>query len=102
MIEFTQAGEKTIATIVDTNRINTVNAASIKKDLSEKMGSQETHLTLDLANIKFIDSTGIGVLLSALKTSRENQGSFILKNVHPDVMKLLVLMKLDKIIDIEQ
>ncbi len=102
MIEFTQAGDITIASIVDTNRINTVNAASIKKELSEKIGTPKSHLTIDLANIKFIDSTGIGVLLSALKNSRENQGSFAIKNVNPEVMKLLVLMKLDKIIDIEQ
>ncbi len=101
MIEFTQADNKIIATIVDTNRINTVNAALIKKSISDKICLPDTHLIMDLINIKFIDSTGIGVLLSALKTSRENQGSFALCNVNPDVLKLLVLMKLDKIIDIE-
>ena len=65
MIEFTQADNKIIATIVDTNRINTVNAASIKKSISEKIDQSGIHLIVDLINIKFIDSTGIGVLLSA-------------------------------------
>lgn len=101
MIEFTHAEGQTIATIVDTNRINTLNAATIKKGLSERMTSQGTRLVMDLTNVKFIDSTGISVLLSALKISRENQGSFVLKNINPEVMKLLILMKLDKILDIE-
>lgn len=101
MIEFTEADNKTVATVIDTNRINTVNAANIKKALSERVKHQDNHLVMDLVNIKFIDSTGISVLLSALKQCRESSCVFSLRNIHPDVMKILVLMKLDKILEIE-
>jgi len=101
MIEFSEADNRTIATVVDTNRINSVNAADIKLLLSEKIGSSKSDVVLNLANIRFIDSTGINVILSALKQCREKNCNFSLQNVGKEVHNLLTLMKLDKIIDIE-
>ncbi|HLW07019.1 MAG TPA: STAS domain-containing protein [Marinilabiliaceae bacterium] len=90
---------KIVGVIENTDRLNATIAQDIKEELTDALIEGGYNLTLDLSNIRFIDSTGIGVLISALKTSRQNEGSFILKSVQKDVMSLLTLMKLDKVFD---
>ncbi len=91
--------DKLVGFIENTDRINAVTASEIKDQITAALADADYNFTLDLSNIKFIDSTGIGVLISALKTSRQNDGTFILKDVQTEVMNLLSLMKLDKVFD---
>lgn len=90
---------KIVGIIDKTDRINATIAQEVKEQLTDALINANYNLTLDLSNIRFIDSTGIGVLISALKTSRQNDGIFTLKAVQKDVMSLLSLMKLDKVFD---
>ncbi len=101
MIDFTETDNKTVATIVDTNRVTSANATEIKAAISAKIANTKSDFTFDLSNVKFIDSTGISVIISALKQCREKNIAFSLKGVGTEVMSLLTLMKLDKIIDFE-
>jgi anti-sigma B factor antagonist len=51
---------------------------------------------LDLGELDFIDSTGLGALVGALKRFRDEDGDVALTNVRPRVAKLLTLTGLDK------
>jgi anti-sigma B factor antagonist len=87
-------------TLAETNRLNATVAAEVKADLTAALSSEGTKMILNLSNISFIDSTGIGTLISALKTARQNGGSFQLCCIKAEVLSLLKLMKLDKVFDI--
>lgn len=99
MLKLEKKEDKTVGVLENTDRINATIAQEIKEAITNALVDGDYNLTLDLSNIRFIDSTGIGVLISALKTSRQNDGSFVLKSVQKDVMGLLTLMKLDKVFD---
>jgi anti-sigma B factor antagonist len=88
-----------IGTLEDTDRLNATIAPEVKAQLNSNLNKTEVNFILNLQKIKFIDSTGIGVLISALKTARQNNGNFYLSNVNKEVMDLLSLMKLDKVFD---
>ena len=88
-----------LSTIEGTDRLNATIAPLVKDQLSNLLVQSGYNLTLNLQNIRFIDRTGIGVLISALKAARENNGTFMLRNVDKDVYSLLSLMKLDKVFD---
>lgn len=88
-----------IGTLEGTDRLNAPVAPVVKDELTSVLEKNHFNLVLNLENIRFIDSTGIGVLISALKTARQNNGSFMLSNVNKEVMGLLSLMKLDKVFD---
>ena len=90
-----------VITPVDVDRLTVTNAGILKKTLAQQFSTGSCNIYLDLQNIRYMDSTGVSVLISGVKSSREQSRNFILKNVQPDVMKLLSLMKIDKIIDIE-
>ncbi len=85
---------------IDSDRLNAAIAPQVKEELTQIFKTKGTKVILNLASIKFIDSTGIGTLISALKTARQNEGVFVLSDVQPDVLSLITLMKLDKIFDI--
>lgn len=59
-------------------------------------------LVFDWSKTTFIDSSGIGALVSNVKFSREQGVSLILRNVNPQVMAVLVMTGLDKVLTIEQ
>ncbi|MGQ1947979.1 STAS domain-containing protein [Geofilum sp. OHC36d9] len=102
MLKLETKGNVTEGILEGTNRLNATIAQEVKISLNNALKQSEFQLILNLKNILFIDSTGIGVLISALKTSRQNNGTFILKAVNKDVMSLLTLMKLDKVFDFSE
>lgn len=101
MIEVKKVSEGIVVTPVDVDRITVTNAGDLKKTLALQFSSGSCDVFLDLQNVRYMDSTGVSVLISGIKSSREQNRGFILRNVQPDVRKLLSLMKIDKIIDIE-
>lgn len=101
MIDVQKVSEGIIVKPVDVDRLTVINAGDLKKSLALQFSSGSSNVYLDLANIKYMDSTGVSVLISGVKSSRETNRSFSLRNVQPEVHKLLSLMKIDKIIDIE-
>jgi anti-sigma B factor antagonist len=94
--------EMQVGTLEGTDRLNATIAQSVKDELTNMLVQSNYKMVLNLENIRFIDSTGIGVLISALKTSRQNNGTFLLRNVNKDVMSLLSLMKLDSVFDFKE
>ncbi|MCL2074373.1 MAG: STAS domain-containing protein [Marinilabiliaceae bacterium] len=79
------------------DRLTALNAHIVKEELTKYLSVPNVIFTLNMENIRFIDSTGIGVLISAYKTAHMNNGIFLLSNVNKEVMTLLTLMKLDKV-----
>ncbi len=103
MLELKEEPKGKITGIIqDTNRLTATIAPEIKGSLTDALKQNGVILVLNLNNIKFIDSTGIGVLISALKTARQHNSNFVLCSVQDDVMSLLKLMKLDQIFDFSE
>lgn len=100
MITITQKNGVSVGTINETDRLNAANAHLVKQLLNQKLAVEGAHLLLNLNNIRFIDSTGIGALISGLKTARQHDATFQLCAIQKDVASLLTLMKLDKVFDI--
>ena len=60
-----------------------------------------THLVLDLENLTFMDSSGIGMLLGRLRALQARGGSLSVKHMQPPVEKLFRLSGLDRVIGVE-
>lgn len=56
-----------------------------------------TLLVVDMAAVEFIDSTGLGVLVGALKRARVDGGDLALVNIQPMVMKIFTVTGLNKV-----
>ncbi|GHH65187.1 anti-sigma-B factor antagonist [Streptosporangium violaceochromogenes] len=59
--------------------------------------SPATYVVIDMSGVEFCDSTGMNVLLSALKRLRERGGSLELAAPRPAVRKILQVTGLDSV-----
>jgi anti-sigma B factor antagonist len=91
-----------VASINESDRLNAAVAEKVKSELTSIVSKSSNKVMLNLSNIQFVDSTGIGVLISALKTARQNNIVFSLCALQKEVKSLLALMKLDKVFDIQE
>jgi anti-sigma B factor antagonist len=72
----------------------------LRSKLKELLGSGKTRLVLDLADVKYIDSAGLGALVAAF-TSAQNQGaSMKLANLTKKFDEQLHITKLVTVFDV--
>jgi anti-sigma B factor antagonist len=58
-------------------------------------------VTVDMSDVSFLDSTGIGAIVSALKRARQSDGDLRLEGVQPQVLKVFQLTGLTRALEIE-
>lgn len=68
-------------------------------EVTELMDKQP--ILIDLAELKYIDSTGLGALIGLLKRVKEKGGSVKLLNPQPYIKKILSITGLDKIFNVQ-
>jgi anti-sigma B factor antagonist len=66
----------------------------------ELLNKGEAHFLIDFKDCTFIDSTGLGVLVSTYKKCKELNGNLKLKGINYDVLKIFKLTRLDKVFEI--
>ena len=75
--------------------------ADFRIKVNEYIEDGKTDFIFDFSNCDFIDSTGLGALVSIYKKCVEKNGSLKLKSLKPEVDKLFKLTRLDRVFDIE-
>ena len=71
-------------------------AEDFRKKLLKLVDQGIKSLTIDFANVRMVDSVGLGVLIAAHNSLKEVGGSLNIKNVSEDIYKLLKTMRLDQ------
>jgi|SRR5437016_85038 anti-sigma B factor antagonist len=90
-------------TIVDcSGRITLGEGSVILKDVVRELLSKgQKHILLNLGNVNYIDSSGIGELVSAFTTVRNENGDLKLLNLTKRVNDLLQITKLSTVFDVK-
>lgn len=86
------------------SRLSVLEAINFKQtceNLTQQTNTPVKQITVDFHQTTFIDSSGLGALVSNLKTTQEKGIDFKLKNVTPQVMAVLNLTGLDVVFPIE-
>lgn len=60
--------------------------------------SRPEMLILDLENVGFMDSSGIGLILGRLKAVQQCGGDILIKNVHPNIAAVIRLSGLSALL----
>lgn len=82
-----------------TDRLDIEVAAEFRGMLLSLIDQGHRHLVVDLKDVTFIDSSGLGALVSALKTLKRGSGSgdVRLARVQPPVVSLLEVIRLNRV-----
>ncbi len=78
--------------IVPPTRIDAASATVVQKEWLEKVSGSD--VVMDLSEVTFIDSTGIGLLVRLRKTARESKHGLVLISIPAVVTSILQGMKL--------
>ncbi len=78
-------------------RLDLMSAAATKASLSETAAGGHPRIVIDLAEVSFIDSTGLGALIGALKAARQHGGDLRLARPTDQAKLLLSLTALDRV-----
>lgn len=96
-IEIT-AGEGVAATVIAARgELDVLTATSLRKAFSDVIDAGRVHLVFDASGITFLDSTGVGVLVIALRRTRACDGSFAIAGAHGRALRTLELTGLARV-----
>jgi anti-sigma B factor antagonist len=89
-------GDHTIVAV--SGEIDLYTAPRLHSELATAvMGEGPAHVIVDMAGVEFCDSTGMNVLLAALRRARERGGELMLAGPRPAVRKILQVTGLESV-----
>ena len=80
--------------------IDVYTSPKVKDAISELIDQGHYNLIINLEKVRYIDSTGLGVLIGGLKRVREHGGSVSLVCTNPQIKKIFDITGLVKIFGI--
>ena len=91
--------EKDIIMNIPTNFV-VDEVATFRIQINKLIEEGNRNFIFNFSECNFIDSTGLGALVSIYKKCVEKGGSIKLKTLKPDIEKLFKLTRLDKVFEI--
>jgi anti-sigma B factor antagonist len=91
-------GEACVLTLQ--GEVDVYTAPAVRTRLLEAVEGGCPVLVVDMAGVDFIDSSGLGVLVSGLKRIRESGGRMTLVTDRESILKIFRITGLDKVFDI--
>jgi anti-sigma B factor antagonist len=79
--------------------------ASNVRDFRESMQEliqDKTRVVLDMSSLKFVDSSGLGALISCLRDTNGRKGDLRLSNMSRSVLALFELMRMHRVFSIHE
>ena len=76
------------------------NRQELKREILERLKHGDREFVIDFSNAGYIDSSGLGVLVSLSKKIREQGGELRIANLNGDLRTLFELTKLDTLFEI--
>ena len=93
--ESVQSGATVLAC---TGRLDMVSAPDVRAAVQRSVAAGRARIVVDLAGVTFIDSSGLGMLVSGLKTARQASGDLRIAAAGQQVRTVLDLTNLSRIL----
>jgi anti-sigma B factor antagonist len=82
--------------------VDIYNSPKFKEVLVEALKDEEGDILIKGDKLEYLDSTGLGVLISILKKTREKNHDIIITNIKPSIKKLFDITGLEKVFIIKE
>ena len=87
------------ATVIEaTGRLDMVAAPQLKALVQSAVGEAKTPVVVELSGVQFMDSTGLGALISGLRTTRQAGSDLRIAGATAQVLSVLTMTRIDRII----
>jgi anti-sigma B factor antagonist len=96
-IETSQRDGATVVTV--TGEVDLMTAPKLAAALEDARAAGARLVVVDLSGVDFLDSSGLGVLVTAHRDLTDGQGTLHLVRPRPSIDKVLTLTRLTEVID---
>lgn len=86
--------------LVKEERLDAHNSDQLKQELGRLFEEGKTKVVVDLKDVRFIDSSGLGALVSGFKNASSRQAGFKLSSLQSQVKSMFELTRLHRVFDI--
>lgn len=93
----TRQADNGVTIVAPTGRLDVAGAPTLKDAISDVAKDGSPHVVIDLEGVSFVDSTGLGSVISALKQIRSKAGELRLAAPNQQVRVVLELTTLDRV-----
>ncbi len=83
-----------------TGDLDATNVEATLDQVTRLMKEGGHHIVADFSNLRYVNSTGLGILLHFSKTARERNGSFKIANVNENVFEIIEIIGANTLLDI--
>ena len=91
----------TLCLAIKASRLDAASARDFKKECEQLWRPEIERLTIDMHTVEFLDSSGVGALLSVYKRLPRENPSVKLLRVTPPVQSVIELLQLHRIFEIQ-
>lgn len=85
---------------IQEERVDAHNSSELKQIFTELMEQGEIDIIVDLHQVHFIDSSGLGALLSGYKNAEAKSGKLVLSGLQAQVGSMFELTRLNRVFEI--
>ncbi|WP_190394409.1 STAS domain-containing protein [Nocardiopsis quinghaiensis] len=96
-LKISSRSQEDVAVVTVGGEVDLYTAPQLRSELVEALDDGARRLLVDMSRVEFCDSTGISVLLSAMKRSRDKGGDLEIVAPRPAVTKVLEVTGLDEV-----
>lgn len=72
-------------------------SSQFKEEVLKNFNARQSDIIIDGEKLDYVDSTGLGALISILRTTKERQIKIYIENVKPNIRKIFDITDLDKL-----
>jgi len=89
-----------VVVVTVSGEVDVYTAAQLRSALEDRIAAGQTALVVDLDDVGFIDSTGLGVLVGRLKTVRKTGGWLSVVCTNERILRLFGITGLDQVLPV--
>lgn len=85
---------------IQEERMDAHNSSDLKEQMLQLFDEGKCNLIIDLSEVRFVDSSGLGALVSGFKNASAREGSLKLCSLQPQVRSMFELTRLHRVFEI--
>ncbi|MDQ1396001.1 MAG: anti-sigma factor antagonist [Acidimicrobiaceae bacterium] len=91
--------EGSTTVVLVSGELDAVSGADLRNELAAILEDGSGDIVIDLGEVEFVDSSGLGVLVGGLKRSQQNGRMLRLRNLPAKLDKIFVIAGLSRVFD---
>jgi anti-sigma B factor antagonist len=99
-LEITQESVNDLLVLHLEGELDTYNCGQLRSTLVEHVDAGRNRIIVDMSQVQYIDSTGLGSLVGGLKRVSEHGGVMRIVCANPQILKVFEITSLDKVFPI--